>query len=570
MKTKNINKQLIHWIPVIIFIAIAIGFRLYRNSADNYYLLAGSDGPYLPVQVKSLFKHFRLAFPDMPLLFVLCTILAKVLFFVKLGTENECILMSIRLIDSFLPPLAAIPVFLITKELCTENIKSKFSNYFLVAFSILSFTPLFLFSFQLQKNGLATVFIFTYLYYAIKLIKYQQRIDAVKASIVLFICVISHIGSFGLLVFISLTTLIIWLLIQKNKLSGHFLKIALGIAALLIITFSLIAVFDFSRFNRIINVPLKIFEAPVLLFALNGQNFVLHGPTLFILITLNLLTVIGLVFLIVKRKQIETYKLILGMALGACSLFLSNPFLGLEWASRLYMMAYIPTTVLYIIIFNTTTSIWIKIPTVSVFAVLLILSFGTSAFDKSYMTIDNASFIELQTMKDKNLFLKNDAIVARQSLRILSNWVFETKGVDKYLLTKDEFNKYSSVYLLKQIKGKNTKLRGAEPSLGDSVLSVYKSEHFEVYKVTNNSQLPINEEKIFKGIRGTVQSIEKDIILVNDIKTNKIRNIHFDCNNTTFPKLSNGMKLEINGEWLPFSIDIKAETIKEISGFEEN
>jgi hypothetical protein len=29
------------------------------------------------------------------------------------------------------------------------------------------------------------------------------------------------------------------------------------------------------------------------------------------------------------------------------------------------------------------------------------------------------------------------------------------------------------------------------------------------------------------------------------------------------------MKVEVNGEWLPFSIDIKADTIKELDKFDD-
>jgi hypothetical protein len=200
---------------------------------------------------------------------------------------------------------------------------------------------------------------------------------------------------------------------------------------------------------------------------------------------------------------------------------------------------------------------------------LLVLSIATSTFEKTGMSMDSSSFKELQTIKDKNIFEKSDAIVARQSLRILSNWVFETKGVDRYLLTKEEFNKYPNVYLLKQIKGRNSNARGSEPNLGDSILSVYKGEHFEVYKLTSNTQLPDKAEKIFKGIRGTIQTISGSKILVTDIKTNRPREIQVDTKNASFPKLFEGMKVEVNGEWSPFSLTIKAETIRQIDTFDD-
>jgi hypothetical protein len=315
--------------------------------------------------------------------------------------------------------------------------------------------------------------------------------------------------------------------------------------------------------------PFKLFEAPVLLFALDGQNFLLNGFNLFNLIAMNLLAIIGLIVLVRSRKQIEKHKYIIGLAMATTTIFLSNPMLGLEWANRLFMLAYVPVIVLYIVLYSFSVNNWFKLPTIFIFSILLFISFGTSLFDKSPMTMDKSSFKELQQMQDKKLFITNNAIVARQSLRMLSNWIFNVKGVDKYLLTKDEFNNYSSVYLLKQLKGRNPRERGIEPSLGDSVLSIYKGEHFEVLKLTSNSQLPIKPEKIFKGIRGIINKIEGNKVFIKDIKTNKIRTIFYDANNEGFPKLKVGMKVEVNGEWHPFSIDITAETIKEIDKIDD-
>ncbi len=561
--------KFINLLPVLVFIAIAITIHLFLNSSENHYVLAGADGPYLPVQVKSLFEHYRLAFPDMPLLFVLCTFIAKLLFLLKLGTENDCILMAIRFCDSYLPPLAAIPVYFISKELFTKKSNAYYLNYFLVAFAILNITPLFFFSFQLQKNGLATIIIFSYLYYILKLFKYEKREDLLKAITILILCLLTHFGSFGLLLFITIATLLFSLIFQKYRLKLQVAKNVLGILILFTLTFITLAIFDYTRFIRLLSVPFKIFEAPALLFALHGQNLILMPPNLLVILAMNFLAIAGLLFLIINRKSIETYKIVLGASTVFCALFMSNPMLGLEWASRLFMMAYIPITLLYLILYSTTSSRWFKIPTVAVFVCLLILSFGFSFFDKIGSTMNNEAYAELQDMKDKNIFNKSDAIVARQSLRILSNWVFDSKGVDKYLLTKEEYKKYPNVYLLKQVKGKNPHARGNEPNVGDSILQVYKGEHFEVYKLTSSAQLPDRPEKIFKGIRGTVHSISGNTILVTDIKTNKIREVKFNNKNQSFPKLFSGMKVEINGEWTLFSLTIKAETIREIKGFEE-
>jgi len=560
--------KLIKWLPVIALIVIAIIFRLYRTSTENHYLLAGSDGPYVPLQVKTMFENHRLAFPDMPLLFTLCTLFAKLLYLLPIGTQNECILLSVRFIDAFLPPLAAIPVFLIARELKTGKIKSTFANYLMVAFAILSFTPLFIFSHQLQKNGLAIIWVFLYLYYTFKIIKYENRKDIFKAIAVLIICALTHLGSFVLLVFISFLILAFRFFFQNDKFKIPSLKKLLLAAILLISIFALVAIFDYTRFSRIINAPLKIFEAPVVLFALNGQNFVLHGQTLIILIAMNLLAIQGIILLLRQRNNLDNYKIILGLALATCTLFLSSPFLGLEWANRLFMIAYIPITVLYLIIYNSIPGKWIKIPTTFVFIVLLTISFSFALFNKPVISISKNAYSELQQIKGKISFSRNDAIVGRQDLRLLANWTFETKGVSDYLLTKDEFNKYNSVYLLKQIKDKNPQIRSAEPVVTNNCTPIFKGEYFEIFKINDNSELPVEPKKIFKGVKGTIIEISNKKLLVKDYKTSKIRTVLINAIDTKTLNIHNGMKVEINGEWIPFSLSLNAETIKEVESFD--
>ncbi len=566
--TKIENRQkILSWLPVIAFIVIAIVIRLYRTSIPNHYLLAGSDGPYFPLQVKNLVDHYHLAFSDMPLLFSLGALISKILYFLHIGTENECILLSIRFIDAFLPPLSAIPVFLIAKELTNKNINFYFASYLMVAFSILNFTPLFIFSFQLQKNGLAVFFVFLYIYFIIKTIKHENRNDFIKSIVVLILCALTHFGSFGLLIFTTLLIFIFWIL-NSNKYSLLSAKKLLLVTATLAFIFSLIAVFDFTRFVRIVHMPLKIFEAPVILFALKGQNFLLHGQTLLILILTNLLAVQGIILIVRRRYVMDKYKVIIGLSFATCSILLSNPFLGLEWANRLFIMAYIPLTVLYLIIFSTLSIRWIKIPTIVIFILLLSVSFARALFDKSVISISAEAFAEFQQLNNKIAFKGNDAIVSRQDLRLLANWTFQIKGVSDYLLTKSEFEKYSSVYFIKQIKGTNSYIRDTKSQIPNNYSNVFQGDYFEVYKIINNNNLPTEPQKIFKGIRGTIVENSENRLLVKDYKTGIIRTVFIKDVKQKMLNIHNGMKVEINGEWTAFSLTIDAETIKEIASFD--
>lgn len=569
MTSNKTNKKLNlkSWLPVIVFIIIAIATRLYRTSSENYYLLAGSDGPYFPLQVKSLIEHAHLAFSDMPLLFLLGSLLSKILYFFHIGTENECILLSVRYVDAFLPPLSAIPVFLIAKELTNNKIKPNFTIYLMVAFAILNYTPLFIFSYQLQKNGLAAFFVFFYLYYIIKTLKYENRTDFIKAFLALILCALTHFGSFGLLIFATLIVIIFWIFNHTNKRNFISIKKLLFIAAIFVFIFSIIAFFDFERFLRIVHAPLKIFEAPVILFALNGQNFLLHGQTLIILVLTNLLAIQGIILILRHRSVMDKYKVIIGLSFAACAIFLSNPFLGLEWANRLFIMAYIPLTILYLIIFTTISSHWIRIPTVFIFIFLLGMSFIRALFDKPLLSISQDAFAEFQQINKQVLFKENDAIVSRQDLRLLSNWTFETKGVSDYLLTKDEFTKFNAVYFIKQIKGMNSIFRDTSRPIPKDYSIIFKGNYFEVYKIKDANELPTEPQKVFKGITGTIVENSESRLLVKDNKTGNVRTVFIKNMQQKNLNLQNGMMVEINGEWTPFSLAINAETIKEIKTF---
>lgn len=562
------NDKLPRWLPFFAFIITAVVIRLYRTSSEDHYLLAGSDGPYFPLQVKALVEHFRLAFSDMPLLFTLGAILSKVLYFLHAGTQKECILFSVRFIDAFLPPLSAIPVFLIAQQFKSESIKAKFTNYLMVAFALLNFTPLFIFSYQLQKNGFAIFWVFLYTFYIVKILKYEKKSDFIKATIVIILCALTHFGSFGLLVFITLTTFIFWFFGRRDKSTSRSIKTSLFAALVLVSVFSLIAVFDFTRFLRMVNVPLKLFEAPVLLFALNGQNFVLHGYTLINLVTMDLLTIQAIFLLLHNRYSIDRYKMIAGLSFATCALLLSNPLLGLEWANRLFMLTFIPITVLYLIIFNTVSRKWITVPAAFIFILLLTHSFRNAFFNKPIASISKGAYIEFQQLKDKVAFTRKDAIVSRQDLRLLANWIFEIKGVSDYLLTKDEFQKYSSVYFVKQIKGKNPQIRGTEPVIAHYYSIIFQGEYFEIYKLKDNYKLPAEPGKIFKGVKGTIVESSKNKLLVRDYKTGKIRTVIINDTDLNISRIYNGMKVEINGEWTPFSLAITAEIIEEVETFD--
>ncbi len=553
-----------NWWPVILFIAVAVLIRICTTSGESFYLLAGSDGPYVPLQVKYLFERGHLALPDMPLLFTLVASLAKLLFFFQTGSENECILWATRIIDVIIPPLAAIPFFLIVRQLNDERSGNRWINYLLVAYAILNFTPIVFFSCQLQKNGMALVWVFTYLYYGIRFLKLPDRKDAIKAMVAMLLCALTHFGSFGLLLFISFSIGVFNLILNKRRpgfLLSKYFWLAVGCC---IGSIGLIAYFDSIRFFRMIQAPLKLFEAPVVLFALHGQNYVLHGSVLLTVVVTNLLTISGLYLLVKHRKGIEDYKYVLGLACACCALLLSCPFLGLEWAKRLFMLAFVPLIILSAVVINSLVSKWYKRFFISLSGGLLLLSLASALLEKPFLSISYEALEEFELLNQKISLTPNDAVVCRQDLRLLASWAFQTKGVQDYLITKQEFSKYDALFCIVQRKGKNPGLLQQEGKEGEHLDKVYAGDYFEVYKLMDNSGLPEEPGKIFKGIRGVIMSKNEDIIVVKDFKSGYLRKVDVEDIVQESELFTLGMAVEINGQWTPFSLTIRAETIREI------
>jgi hypothetical protein len=557
-------------LPVLGLVILAILARLGITSHPNHYQIAGSDGPYYMLQVKCLLEKGRLGYIDMPFLFGLTAIFAKLLILLQVAAQNEAIGQAVRILDAALPPLAAIPVFFIAKEITLDK-KLNWGQYLLIAFSILNFVPLVVFSYQLQKNGLAVVWVFSFLYYLVRIVKDEKRTDFYRAGLIMFLCAITHLGSFGLLTFIGLAVITTWFIRTSQLTRGRKLRLVVPLLLVACIALMIIAIFDNTRFVRLLGAPLQLFEAPALLYALAGQNFFLNGSFLFIISMTNVLVALAIIATVHHRKTIEPWAVVLCFALAGCTFLLSSPMLGLEWAKRLYYLSYLPLTVLYLVLLPRIQSFFFRFASLGCFALLLSYSVANAVMLRPILSISDASLVEFEQIKQDIFFTKNDVLVGRQDLMLLGSWFYGTKGIADYLLTKSAYHQYQNVYLIKQIAGKNAGIREKAGVIPPNTKQVYKGYHFEVYALLDDSGLPNTPDKIFKGVIGEIVAVAGQKILVKDSKTGIIKTVFIRRNTEFFldqpgRQLETGMKIKINGAWKVFSTALVAERV--ISSFE--
>src|SRR5687767_3039654 len=119
---------------------------------------------------------------------------------------------------------------------------------------------------------------------------------------------------------------------------------------------------------------------------------------------------------------------------------------------------------------------WLKAFTVFVFISLLAISLALALFQQPVISISQEAFAEFDQLDNTISFNNDQAVVSSQDLRILANWSFNCKGVSDYLLTKDEFAKFRSVYFIQQIKGRNPLLGRPLKSLTEDYKKVFAGD----------------------------------------------------------------------------------------------
>lgn len=558
--TSGFGTKALAWLPVILLMIVAAWIR-YRINANVNYLLIGGDGPYYPLQVRSLLEQHRLAYPDMPLLFTIEGMLAALLNFFDIASYNDCILMAVKATDILLPPLTAIPVFLIARELRLPNVNSGFLNYIVVAFAVINLSTTGSFSNGLQKNGVAMIWVFLYLYFLIRLIRHEQKKDVLYAAIVLVLCALTHFGSCALLIFLSLLTGMLWLLYNKQALRAlTWKKLSLLLVAFLL-AFAVIACSDTARFQRLMAIPLKVFEFPVLLLMMNGfgiENFL--SPIHLLLI--NFLALVALCMLIANRKNIATALKLIAFAMIASAFFLASPFIGLEWANRLYIISYVPVVIVYLILFNSAASRWAKAVPAGVLALFVMACLLSRPANHECIT--HESYAEFVQIKDRVRFAPNDALIGRQDLRILGSWEFRTKSVVDYLFKKEDFDSYHAVYVIRQLKGSNFppgRFRG-DARIPENAVKVYAGTCFELYQLNSGEGWKLGKGKPSRAHGLILALTPRYMLLQNDQGFHRI--VELTDHTILETSLQRGKSVEVWGSWKPFSLNVVAESISEL------
>ena len=218
-------------------------------------LIPGMNGGYYLVQARALLEHGRLGIPDLPLTFVLQAAVAKLLQLVTGRGLEASILLSVRLCDALLPPLVAVPVFLLGRTWCARNNRGVWPAVAVAAGVVLGAPALTMVG-DFEKNSLGLVWLAGLVFALHAWMARRSRGRAVTVLALLGLCGLTHIGVFGAALLLTVLTWgadVALLRVREGlrSLRHAFVMAAGGAAVVALVACLVLWKFDPSRVRRL-------------------------------------------------------------------------------------------------------------------------------------------------------------------------------------------------------------------------------------------------------------------------------------------------------------------------------
>jgi len=550
---------------IVMLLAIIIRMRLDFGQE----LIPGINGGYYPLLSRNLLEYGSIRYPDAPLVHWLTAGLSWLIGVITGLSRDQASILSVRLLDSLIPPLACIPVFLFAYRFSLEKNRKVAIPVILSSFSILYIAPLVILSSDMLKNSVGLLFLTYFLFYSLRAIYSSLKRDYLISFLFLVLTGLTHIGSFAVAVaFVLIAGSVILLRSIKSIDINRIMLILISLSILILISFALLRN-DPDRLSRMLSIwlnPFRLFESPYLLLLLSGQNpysgFLWHN---FLLV--NVLSTAGVGIVLFNLKRLSSKEQACTLSLSLLSLFLSSPLIGIEWALRYHLMAYLPVIFLYIYVFRLIRNKLFQSILISFFSLLTLLCGigGFTAIRKPAITTE--SYQDLKRFRDKVEIRGDDLVVARHGLEWWTGWVLKCRTGKEYCLRQGDWDKYPAIYLLRQVKGNNyPALKGSdqfsEIMIPESSVQVYTSDFFNLYRL--NRPAP---DEFYPGelplVQGRIDAVTGNTLWV--LADGYLQNVIFD-QKTEFPvihpdSVKPGMSIDVWGHRTPFSLKIRAEKI---------
>ncbi len=404
---------------------------------------------YFYVQTQELLESGRLSFPDMPLLFYVYALTAKMLTWIGLETP-VAIVNATRFWMCLIPSLIPIPLYAVFKSIYKET---DFPKWIWALLFISAFYPLSLVHLPefLQKNILGLLLLAILMQQSRLALKHLNVRRIIVLILVFILIVLSHYGTTAVAL-LYLCAFLISLWIHKRR-SWTF-WIGLSLMAGLAISLMTFYFLDAQRFERIISYIYRIFDSSSLGLIFSSSNSDKFTSIFMLLVPLGF--VAWLYYGYKKSKVVLSFE---NSTFWLCNIIFCYLLLLPIYEPLLMarFVNYLTLPLIFILAFTLQNTvqrvIWKRV-------LIGLALFGTvliAVGDITSLFFHNRNkeliYRDLMDMKQKNDFNEKDLIITRNGAEHVSNWFLNTKSCLITSFNIKDFDKYDRILIMNPTEG---------------------------------------------------------------------------------------------------------------------
>jgi hypothetical protein len=457
----------------------ARGWMLFSTS-----LVPGINGAYYLVQARSLLEKGSLAIPDFPLTFFLHAFFAKVLQVLSGSPPEITVLWATKLTDAILPPLAAIPVYLIIRSWkatrvgrdsldnsnASEDDRGGSRWIALGAAAVVALgAPALSMVGDFQKNSVALLWLAGFIYASRRFLSGEdtsrKRATGGIALGFLVLIGLTHVGVFGSALVLACGIVAAHVLVSSG-IPWRRIAVpgATAVLALVLVSGVITWRFDPARVRRLVHAfsdPEQFLSAgnalglppggppgfdgagvPILLGLIRFVPFVVVGG----------IGILALVSAWRRRKQTpEDAAMVMGS--GATAILLAGPWFSFDVAMRLVLIAAIPTIVALAYVLVQVRRRWVRVIGGIVPLILLVGAGIPQIAGGGRAIISTDEYRELQAMRETVPASDRTLVVTRHGLEWWSAWVLHTHVAQAQAVRTEDWQQFERVLFLEAKNG---------------------------------------------------------------------------------------------------------------------
>jgi hypothetical protein len=415
----------------------------------------GVNGAYYLIQARAILERGVLGIPDLPLTFYLQAGLAWLLAQAGDMAIENAIMLAVKSCDAVLPVLVAWPTFVLVRRWATARSQGDAVPLAAAALACLSL-PWFMVVGELQKNSLAMVWFALLVANLHGWLMQPTRKRGLALMAVLLLLGLTHIGVLGTSVLVTGSTLLVFLLRQRQDARWKLILPFMGAGVLILLATSALVAWKFDA-SRIARLGLAFTDPSQFSWdgrQMPGQNRTwLSWDSWLPFLGFALVVVPSLIIAWRKRHKLDAADFAAVAACALTVLMMTGPWFSPDKLMRFYFIALLPA--ILVMSFALTHIKRNELRRV-VLSLIMLISLGSSAWiliPGGKPILEDATMAELKTLSGHIQDPAHTLVVAGHGVEWWSAWFLHTHIAQPQALSPDIWQRYSTVLFLKVKSG---------------------------------------------------------------------------------------------------------------------